>query len=369
MLPPSHTILLYFFALFILVNDRYWIEGASTRLMKEPLLPLLPHDVEENGDAHSHQNGYANGVIEVVDMETPQEMFTPYEVYMALTSQEWCKIGHAESMLVCATPDRKKMNFRATGMLEYHLDRVIKHRDPDGNVSLSTRIQLSKFVEAVSQTYSDVMFHNYQHAIHVMTSMNALLTFVLTEDPLNSFSLVFSALIHDAGHTGMSNKILEDSRHPLSEKWCAKDVPIAERNSIDLVMSILFRPEYQSLRDAIIPGVKDKIQFGKTLFQSILITDIATPDNVKRSITRHDACQGIIPLTEAHCPIEDCLDDVLDGLGLDSSVKERNPDDFVITPSGLASCARNEHLMLLSDIAHLLQGWANFVKWNFRLCE
>jgi hypothetical protein len=167
----------------------------------------------------------------------------------------------------------------------------------------------------------------------------------------------------------MSNKILVDSRHPLSEKWCAKDVPIAERNSIDLVLSILFRPEYQSLRDAIIPGEKDKIQFGKTLFQSILITDIATPDNVKGSITRHDACQGLVPLTAALCPIKDCLDDVLDGLGLDGSVKERNPDDFVVTPSGLRSCARNEHLMLLSDIAHLLQGWANFVKWNFRLCE
>lgn len=59
--------------------------------------------------------------------------------------------------------------------------------------------------------------------------------------------------------------------------------------------------------------------------------------------------------------------DLLDGIGLDEDVKVRHPNEFAVTPDELQVCMRNEHLMMLSDIAHLLQGWENFVKWNFRL--
>jgi hypothetical protein len=331
--------------------------------------------------------------------EDPQEMFTSGEVYAAMTSQDWGKLGHAESDIVAATDDRKKMNFRAVALLEHHLDRVIKKRDPNAGISLSTRIQLNKFVAAVSLSYNDAKFHSYSHAIHVTTSMNALLSFALTDDPLRSLSLVFSALLHDAGHTGeialrnvlllvhivfgdefithphslfctgMSNKILCDTGHHLCEKF-QKDVPIAERNSIDIGLSILFRPEYQSLRDAIIPDEIDKIQFGRTLFQCILITDIASPENVNLSIRRFEVSQEVShPLAADLCPIAHYISDIFDGMGLAEDVAVRYPEELVITRIGLKNCARNEHLMLLSDVAHLLQGWENFVKWNFRLCE
>jgi hypothetical protein len=259
------------------------------------------------------------------------------------------------------------MNLRAAALLEHHLDRVIKKRDPNAGISLSTRIQLNKFVAAVSLSYNDAKFHSYSHAIHVTTSMNALLSFALTDDPHSSLSLVFSALLHDAGHTGMSNKILCDTGHPLCEKF-QKDVPIAERNSIDIGLSILFRPEYQSLREAIIPDEIDKIQFGRTLFQCILITDIASPENVNLSIRRFEVSQEVShPLAADLCPIAHYISDIFDGMGLAEDVAVRYPEELVITRIGLKNCARNEHLMLLSDVAHLLQGWENFVKWNFRL--
>ena len=58
---------------------------------------------------------------------------------------------------------------------------------------------------------------------------------------------------------------------------------------------------------------------------------------------------------------------MFDRTGLDEEAKEEFPDEFVITHSGLQKCVRNEHLMLISDISHLLQDWETFVKWNFRL--
>ena len=123
-------------------------------------------------------------------------MHSSGEIYSALTSQEWSNLGHA------ATEDRTKMNFRAAALLSHHLDRLVKNRNPDAKVSETTKIQLNKFVAAVSQSYNDAEFHSYSHALHVTTSMNALLSYALIEDPLNIFSLVFSALLHDAGHTG-----------------------------------------------------------------------------------------------------------------------------------------------------------------------
>lgn len=164
--------------------------------------------------------------------------------------------------------------------------------------------------------------------------------------------------------------MLRESANSLCEKFPKEDVPLAERNSIDIGLKILFRPEYQSLRQAIVPDELDKIEFGKTLFQSILITDIATPENVNHGIRRFEVSKDMsILVSDDLCPLAPYLSDILDGLELAEDVKGRHPDEFLVTRNGLKSCARNEHLMLLSDIAHLLQGWENFVKWNFRLCE
>ena len=105
-------------------------------------------------------------------------------------------------------------------LLEHHLLSVLQERDPNSEMSLSVKIQLNQFVSEVSETYGNAKFHNWAHANHVTTAMNKLLT-VLQEGgeelvPLNSFSLVFAALVHDAGHTGLSNKILKDM---LSNKF------------------------------------------------------------------------------------------------------------------------------------------------------
>lgn len=166
----------------------------------------------------------------------------------------------------------------------------------------------------------------------------------------------------------MSNKILSDTNHTLSAKF-PKDVPIAEKNSIDIGLEILFRPEYKDFRTAIIPNDVNKIQFAKTLFQCILVTDIATPENVKLGIRRYEVSLEDGECEAALCPLAHYIAGLFDGVGLDDDVKVRHPNEFIVTHNGLHDCVRNEHLMLLSDTAHLVQGWENFIKWNFRLCE
>lgn len=165
----------------------------------------------------------------------------------------------------------------------------------------------------------------------------------------------------------MSNKILCEISHPLVAKF-TKNVPIAERNSIDVCLSLFFRTEYKLLRESIAPDEKDKIKLAKTIFQAILATDIATPKNVQLAIRRFEACEEASHLPAPDLdPLRHYIFDLLDGIGLDEDAKVRHPDEFVFNHDELQICTANEHLMKLSDIAHLLQGWTNFVKWNFRL--
>eukprot|EP00984_Skeletonema_dohrnii_P009306 scaffold3549_cov110-Skeletonema_dohrnii-CCMP3373.AAC.8 len=329
----------------------HWIERAGPRAWDSFVND--EEDVKRDADSAAEERNY-----------------TSEEIYDAMTSQDWESLGHASSSLVAATDDGYSLGFRACALLEHHLLRVLQERDPSAEMSLSVKIQLNQFVQEVSETYGTAKFHNWSHANHVTTSMNKLLAIIQEGGeepiPLNSFSLVFAALVHDAGHTGMSNKILKDIDHPLSKKF-DDSIPIAEKNSIDIALDILFRDNFSSLRNAILPGEMDKIEFARTLFQSILITDIATPDRVKLGIERFKASQDSQDPDVGLCPLASHISDLFDGVGLDESVKDEHPDEFVVTSSGLKRCVRNEHLMLLSDVGHLCQSWENFIKWNFRL--
>lgn len=348
----------------------YWAEGAQRRRedakevvkLSGPIrMPRsIPSDIEavEKRPLIKEDKGVA---IDDVGM------YSADEIYSSLTGQAWEKLGHAESILVAASDDTATIVARASAILEHHLLEVMMHRDENAKMSLTTKLQISHFVSEVAASYRNVKFHNISHAMHVMTSMNKLLSVAIGVDPLNSFTLIFSALVHDAAHTGMSNQILKDTHHPLSTKYSC-DVPIAERESISVALDILFRPEFERLKSAILPGVLDKIQFTKTLFQGILVTDIATPGRVKLSIERFEVSQDEQGQYDTRlCPLAPHLDEIFTGVGLDEKVKTQFCDEFVMTHSGLQKCVRNENLMLLSDIAHLLQGWENFAKWNFRL--
>jgi len=340
-------------------TPRDWVSG----------LPKLSETSEPNSDAGS--SGNYEEFLKIMNTPSAQQemsMYTSGEISAAMSAQDWEKLGHAESALVAATNDNKKMIVRASAILEHHLDRLLKYRDADAKMSDVVKLQIIGFVGEVAETYTDTAkFHNLAHAMHVTTSMNKLLTSAVLEDPLNSFSLVFSALIHDAGHTGMNNKILSEIHHPLSKKY-NKDVPTAEKNSIDIGLDIFFGEEFEELRMAILPGVLDKIKFTKTMFQAILVTDIASPDRVKLGLERFAVAQGEQGEYEDRlCPLASHLEDLCIRTGLDKEAKEEFHDEFVITHEGLQMCVRNEHLMLISDISHLVQHWENFAKWNFRL--
>lgn len=60
--------------------------------------------------------------------------------------------------------------------------------------------------------------HDYTHGIN--------------SDPVTMFAIVFSALIHDVDHRGVSNARLQEEEKELGDKYHGKSV--AEQNSLDI---------------------------------------------------------------------------------------------------------------------------------------
>lgn len=62
-------------------------------------------------------------------------------------------------------------------------------------------------------------------------------TYGITSDPLAQFGIIFSALIHDVDHWGVSNAQLIKEGAPMADKYKGKSV--AEQNSVDLAWDLL----------------------------------------------------------------------------------------------------------------------------------
>jgi hypothetical protein len=190
------------------------VKNAYKRGTATPVKTTEMYDIEaqpHSSDVNKQDNGFvaSQGTLDEHSLASVNEdptLFTFEEVYGALTAQDWAVLGRAESRVVEATEDREVMTSRFAALLEHHLLRVLKERNPEASLSLSEKVQLNKFVRDVVDTYNEPNFHRLSHAMHVTTSMNKLLSIAEIDgkatSPLDSFSLLFSAFLHDAGHTG-----------------------------------------------------------------------------------------------------------------------------------------------------------------------
>jgi len=349
--------------------------------------------------------------------------------FEALTGQAWSKLGQDEGPLVMAIANRNIMVDRIASLLEMRLTDVLQARNqhPFDDV---TRRELRAYVAHIETLYNDVEYHSFEHASHVTISMNKLLNAKcasihrpqdeycqigsdLCENPFISFMMVYSALVHDVGHTGKSNQILEEQNEEMFQDCLA---PLAERLSINIAVQALGMNEFSNLRKMIMPTIEDKIEFAKILFCAILCTDVACQDtlkvvkerfdvattvnrrnsinsqntanrrnsiNSKNTANRRNSLQNhhilhssdsatFNPSVSDHfqqriCPLMPHLKYIHKVISLTDEDIAKNQDRFLMTETALQQYVAVEHLMQVADVAHCMQGWENFIKWNYRL--
>ena len=234
--------------------------------------------------------------------------------------------------------------------------------DPE-KITLDANVeaQLLDYVTTIACSYHENPFHNFDHAAHVLMSVNKILkrivqaddcdfqgdacsmdklashlhdyTYGITSDPLTHFACVFSALIHDVDHPGVSNMQLCKEKDDMATMYQGKSV--AEQNSVDVAWELLMDAAYDDLRACIFQTESEFHRFRKLLVNSIMATDIFDPELMK---IRNDRWATAFAADAG-------ADDVADWKAT-----------IVI-----------EHIIQASDVAHTMQHWHVYQKWNAKL--
>lgn len=213
--------------------------------------------------------------------------------------------------------------------------------------------EMYDYVSNIAAMYHDNPFHNFEHASHVAMSVTKLLsrivapsqsecgtktlhdhTYGITSDPLTQFSCVFSALIHDVDHPGVPNAQLVVEKTTLAEFYKGKSV--AEQNSVDLAWGLLMDERYVNLRRSIYTTKKGLERFRQMVVNSVMATDIVDKDLKElRNARWAKAFSGDVN---------------------ESKEDARNRKATIVI----------EHLIQASDVAHTMQHWHIYRKWNER---
>ena len=161
-------------------------------------------------------------------------------------------------------------------------------------------------------------------------------SFGITNDPLTKFAIILAALIHDVDHSGVSNDTLVKENDPLAIRY--KNMSVAEQNSFDLSWNLLMEPSYDNLRRAIYHSEREFKRFRQLLINSVMATDIVNKDLKERRNRRWE-----------HAFADD-----------ESPYEQMGNDNLKAT-------IVIEHIIMASDVAHTMQHWTIFRRWNERL--
>jgi class 3 adenylate cyclase len=248
-----------------------------------------------------------------------------------------------------------------------------KQESPD-LIELDTEVvsQLRDYVVTIALQYHNNPFHNFDHASHVGMSVAKLMsriigpdsvlerqsssrtmnssdgalastlhdhTYGITSDPLTQFACVYAALIHDVDHQGVPNTQLVKENAPVAVHYKGKSV--AEQNSVDIAWNLLMEPSYDALRNAICPTEEELLRFRKLVVNSVMATDIMDKDLKNLRNARW----------------EKAFDE--------TDIKVGGARDNVNRKATIVI----EHLIQASDVAHTMQHWHVYRKWNERLFE
>jgi hypothetical protein len=169
-------------------------------------------------------------------------------------------------------------------------------------------------------------------------------TYGITSDPLTQFACAFSALIHDADHTGVPNPQLMVENSYLASLY--RNRSVAEQNSFDICWGLLMDQNFAELRRTLYTTEAELRRFRQLVVNGVMATDISDKDLKVLRNERWDKAFSV--------------SDMKQEAALMSKATAR---DNVNRKATIVI----EHLIQASDIAHTMQHWHVYRKWNERL--
>lgn len=263
------------------------------------------------------------------------------------------------------TPEGKTCLDEATGAVSLpQFDHEAGSKNADESVvHLDANFvqQLREYVSIIASTYRENAFHNFEHACHVAMSVNKLLKKIISaywrpdeinggsgglalrlhefthgiySDPLTLFGIVFSALIHDVDHRGVSNVQLIKEEREMAEVYRGKSV--AEQNSLDISWGLLMSSQFKELRTCLFHNRDEMMRFRQVIVNTVLATDIFDSELNELRTKRWRM-----------------------------AFYESHPDTTF--GNDLKATILIEHIIQASDVSHTMQHWHVYRKWNEHL--
>eukprot|EP00980_Cylindrotheca_fusiformis_P000322 scaffold78_cov96-Cylindrotheca_fusiformis.AAC.1 len=220
--------------------------------------------------------------------------------------------------------------------------------------------QLRSYLAHVASMYQDNPFHNFEHASHVTASVKKLLTRIvnvddghglrtsteevdvadmaghsygITSDPLTQFSVVFSAIIHDMDHPGVTNAQLVKEKTRNAQIFKKS---VAEQNSVELAWGMLMGEEYKAFRACIYQTEDDLRRFRQLVVNTVMATDIVDKELQALRKSRWETAFADAPTNQyVGASSDDCKATIV-----------------------------IEHLIQASDVSHTMQHWHIYKSWN-----
>jgi hypothetical protein len=233
---------------------------------------------------------------------------------------------------------------------------AIRRSDDPSQVTLSRAViaQVHDYVSSIASMYpTQNAFHNFEHATHMAMAASKLLSRVVVQDcvditeatelhastdginsdPLTQFAVVFAALIHDVDHPGVPNSQLAKEDPQLAALY--KHKSIAEQKSFDIAWDLLMDSKYLELRACIYSNERELRRFRQLVVNCVMATDIFDEDMKEFREKRWEKAFG--------------------DQSQESTLGNRKATIVI------------EHITQVSDIAHTMQHWHVFRKFNERL--
>eukprot|EP00934_Nitzschia_sp_Nitz4_P001943 Nitzschia sp. Nitz4//scaffold517_size4071//2291//3964//NITZ4_009255-RA/size4071-processed-gene-0.3-mRNA-1//-1//CDS//3329553799//1943//frame0 len=233
---------------------------------------------------------------------------------------------------------------------------------PPESIELDEQVlsEIRDYVSVIASLYRPNPFHSFEHANHAVVAVEKLMrwivrpdgglegaqrmtakvagdvhksSFGISSDPLAQLACVFSALIHDVDHPGVTNAILVSEGATLAKAY--KNKSVAEQNSVDIAWELLMTDRYKNFRNCAFVDGAELARFRQMVVNMVLATD--SSDNQINATMR-------------------------------SRWERAFSDGFYSKETvDVKATLVLEMLMQASDNSHIVQEWSVFVKWNQRL--
>jgi hypothetical protein len=180
--------------------------------------------------------------------------------------------------------------------------------------------------------------HDHHHQYHHHQYPHGVVTVIA--HPLTQLAILLSALVHDVEHSGVPNTTLVREQETMAQRYHGTSV--AEQHSLEMAWNLLLQDCYKDLRRAMYWNKDELQQFRSILDTAVLATDIADP---ALNDVRNARWNTVFP--NGSC---------------DLGIHSHNHKDDKIATTLIIEC-----IMQASDIAHTMQHFQVYIKWNKRL--